>query len=100
MGLFNLFGNKKERLGNLMERGAVILDVRSQKEYNQGHIQGSKLIPLPELAARTQEIVAWDKPVICCCASGIRSGKAAAHLRKQGVDAINGGGWQSLQQKI
>lgn len=100
MGLFNLFGNKQERLDKLMERDAIILDVRSKQEYDGGHISGSKLIPLPELANRTDEVVSWNKPVICCCASGVRSGKAAAHLRKHGVEAINGGGWQSLKQKI
>lgn len=100
MGLFNLFGNKQERLQKLTERGAVILDVRSPQEYQNGHIEGSKLIPLPELANRSQEVVDWNKPVICCCQSGVRSGKAAAHLRKLGVEAINGGGWQSLQQKL
>lgn len=100
MGLFNLFGNKQERLDKLMERDAVILDVRSKQEYDQGHIEGSRLIPLPELANRSDEVVAWNKPVICCCASGVRSGKAAAHLRKCGVEAVNGGGWQSLLKKI
>jgi len=38
-----------------------------------------------------------NKPVILCCASGIRSANATATLKKAGVDAINGGGWRSLQ---
>jgi rhodanese-related sulfurtransferase len=41
-----------------------------------------------------------DKPVITCCASGMRSGSAKSILKSKGYDVHNGGGWISLQSKL
>ncbi|HAB27890.1 MAG TPA: sulfurtransferase, partial [Xanthomarina gelatinilytica] len=38
--------------------------------------------------------------VIACCASGMRSASAASVLNKHGIEAVNGGGWSSLQKKL
>ena len=101
MGLFSfLFGNKSKKIQDFKSRGAVILDVRSKGEYQGGAIPGSKNIPLQQISVRMAEIKKWDKPVITCCASGIRSGSAAGILRSNGVEAMNGGGWFSLSQKL
>ena len=40
------------------------------------------------------------KPVITCCASGMRSSSAASILKQAGVEAYNGGSWGGLQNKI
>lgn len=100
MGLFNLFGNKSKKITDFRSRGAVILDVRTKGEYNAGAIPGSKNIPLQQIAVKVSEIKKWNKPVITCCASGVRSGSAAAILRSNGIEAMNGGGWFSLSKKI
>lgn len=101
MGLFGfLFGNKANKLKSFQEKDAIILDVRSKAEYDSGAIPGSKHIPLQQIQAKATEIKQWDKPVITCCASGMRSGSAAAILRSHGVEAMNGGGWQSLYKKL
>ena len=100
MGLFNLFGNKKKKIQDFRDRGALILDVRTKSEYQQGAITGSKHIPLQQIAVRISEIKQWNKPVITCCVSGARSGAATKILRKHGIDSMNGGGWNSLQKKI
>ncbi|RAJ15208.1 rhodanese-like domain-containing protein [Olleya aquimaris] len=101
MGLFGfLFGNKANKLKTFQEKGAIILDVRSKAEYDSGAIPGSKHIPLQQIQAKAKEIKQWNKPVITCCASGMRSGSAAAILRSHGVEAMNGGGWQSLYNKL
>ncbi len=68
---------------------AEIIDVRQPKEYDQGHIPGAKLIPLPQLQDRLQEIDA-DKPVYVYCAVGGRSRVAAQMLSSQGfADVVN-----------
>lgn len=101
MGLLNfLFGNKTKNIQEFKERGAVLLDVRTKEEWNKGHIEGAKHIPVQEVSAKISEIKKWNKPVITYCASGMRSGNAAKTLNKHGVEAINGGGWKSLQNKL
>lgn len=101
MGLLNaLFGKSTNNVAEYLEKGAVILDVRTKNEYQGGHIKNAKHIPLQELGNRYNEIKKLNKPVIAYCASGMRSGSAASMLKSKGIDAINGGGISSLQRKI
>lgn len=101
MGIFSsLFGNKTKKIQEFVSRDAVILDVRTKGEYSGGAISGSKNIPLQQLSVRISEIKKWNKPVICCCAKGMRSGSAVSILKNNGVEAMNGGGWMSLSGKI
>ena len=101
MGLLDfLFGNKTKKIQEFIEKDAVILDVRTKAEYVGGAIPGSKNIPLQQLSVQLSEIKKWKKPVITCCASGMRSGSAATILRNNDIEAVNGGGWASLQKKL
>ncbi|GGH40495.1 sulfurtransferase [Mangrovimonas yunxiaonensis] len=95
-----LFGNRDKKIQTYLNRGAIILDVRTLEEYRNGHINGSKHIPLDELNRRVEELKRIDKPLIVCCASGVRSAKAAKFLTLNNLDAINGGGWKSLERKL
>ena len=100
MGLLDLlFGNKNDKIKNFLTREAVIIDVRTINEYKQGAIPGSKNIPLQIINSNINEIKKLNKPIITCCASGIRSGNAASILKAGGIEAINGGGWSSLNKK-
>jgi rhodanese-related sulfurtransferase len=98
--LSSLFGNKNKKIADFVSRGAIIVDVRSKNEYAGGAIPGSKNIPLPVISSKTSEIKKWNKPVILCCASGMRSGSASGILKSNGVEAMNGGGWFSLSKKL
>ncbi|MFP4846961.1 rhodanese-like domain-containing protein [Winogradskyella sp. PE311] len=101
MGFFDfIFGAKKQQVDDYIKSGAVIIDVRSQREWDAGHIEKSVHIPLNELKNRVDEVKKLNKPIIACCASGVRSAKAAKFLTLKNVDAINGGGWVSLQSKL
>ncbi|WP_298892265.1 rhodanese-like domain-containing protein [uncultured Psychroserpens sp.] len=95
-----IFGAKKRQVKRYLEHGAVILDVRTQREWDKGHIENSVHIPLNELNARVDEVKQLNKPVIACCESGVRSAKAAKFLNLNNIDAINGGGWVSVQYKL
>ncbi len=98
--LSNLFGIKSVDFKELMQNGAVIVDVRTPAEYNSGHIKGSINMPLQSLN-NTMNKLKKDKPVITCCASGMRSGSAKAILKSNGFSQVeNGGGWTSLRSKI
>jgi phage shock protein E len=81
-------------LSKKMSDGAIIVDVRSPGEYAGGHAKGSKNIPLDKISEKIKAIKKWNKPVITCCASGMRSGTDASILKQNGVEAYNGGSWQ------
>lgn len=101
MGLFDfLFRSRNNDIQEFRDRGAVILDVRTKKEYDNGHIKGSRHIPLQQVSSKIKEIKSWDKPIITCCLSGGRSGQAAKILEKNNIEATNGGGWASLDKKL
>ena len=90
----------KVDFAELMKQGAQIIDVRSPGEFSGGHIKGSVNIPLQNLQARIGKIKK-DKPVITCCASGMRSASAKNILQSKGYQNVhNGGGWSSLQSKL
>ncbi len=65
----------------------VLLDVRQPQEYVAGHIPGSKLIPLPDLMDRLEELDP-SKPHIVYCAMGGRSRMAAQMLAGQEFDKV------------
>lgn len=70
------------------DKSLMVLDVRSPEEYTQdGHVPGSVLIPLPELAMRLNE-VPKDRPIACFCRSGNRSQVACDMLRQQGYTNV------------
>ena len=101
MGLFDfLTGNKTEKIKDFQARGAVIIDVRTKGEFQQGAIRGSKNIPLQNINTQIAAIKKLNKPVIVCCASGMRSGSAASILNSKGIETLNGGGWSSLYNKL
>lgn len=93
-------GNKISDIEEYARKGAIIIDVRSNDEYRNGHVMGSKNIPLPILQHELDKIKSWNKPIIACCQSGMRSAQATSILTKNGVDCINGGGWSSLNKKL
>jgi rhodanese-related sulfurtransferase len=64
----------------------MLLDVRTDAEWDQGRIEGSTHIPLDQLIARVAEVS--DK-VVCICAVGGRSAQATAYLNSVGRDAVN-----------
>lgn len=84
----------------LLKQGAVILDVRSKGEYQGGHIKGSVNIPVDVLRNNLSKLNK-EKPIITCCASGMRSASAKSILKSNGfTEVYNGGGWMNLQFKI
>lgn len=94
------FGPKTDYAA-LVKQGAVILDVRSKGEYAGGHIKGSINISVDTLHNNIGKLKDKTKPVITCCASGMRSASAKSILKSHGfTNVYNGGGWSSLQAKL
>ena len=98
MGIFNKseFGDVKGYLG----KGAIVLDVRTDAEHEEGHVAGSKHIVLDYLPDHVNELKELNKPIITCCRSGARSGRAEEFLAEHGIDVINGGPWENVDQFI
>jgi len=73
----------------LNHEDAVVLDVREDNEYQEGHILESVHIPLAKLGERMDELENLrQKPIIVSCRSGHRSASACARLRKSGFENI------------
>lgn len=89
---YSLYLKKKTKQTN-MSAFKTILDVRTPQEFQGGNVVGSINIPLQEIVARLDEIKKLPQPILCCCASGGRSGQASAYLKSLGIDCENGGGW-------
>jgi rhodanese-related sulfurtransferase len=70
------------------EEGATVLDVRNPDEYQGAHVPGAVLVPLPELAARQDEIPEAD-PLYVICAAGGRSLTATKALVGAGYRAVS-----------
>lgn len=102
MGLLSMLGlgGKSESIKEFVDKGAIIIDVRTPGEFQGGHIKGSKNIPLNTIGNQIESIKKLNKPVIACCASGMRSSQATSILKSNGIDVINGGGWSSLESKL
>ncbi|MCL4868703.1 MAG: rhodanese-like domain-containing protein [Anaerolineae bacterium] len=76
----------KQRLQN--KDSLVMVDVRSPEEYaHDGHISGVRLMPLPVIPVRSQELPK-DKPIVCVCRSGARSQVACETLQRQGFTQV------------
>ena len=97
-----LFGiGPQTNYAQLVKDGAIIIDVRSQGEFESGHIKGAINIPLDQLRNNLNKLKDKPKPIITCCASGMRSASAKSLLISNGyIEVHNGGGWSSLQNKL
>ena len=86
----------------LANSGALLLDVRDSKAYEEGHIIEARNLPAAELAAKAETLKKYkEKPVIVYCDSGTASGAAARTLRAGGFTKVVTlrGGLQSWRQE-
>jgi len=90
-----LGGGGMEDVREAVTNGALIIDVRTGGEYRGGHVAGSRNIPLDELE-HALDTLPKDKPIVFCCASGMRSGNAAHIAKARGFVALNGGPWTNV----
>lgn len=98
MLLWSFFGNRIRGINEvdcvaalqlINHKNALVLDVREDSEFREGHVLNSKQIPLGKLGERTGELEKYkDRPVVVVCRSGSRSDRACAILGKQGFAQI------------
>jgi rhodanese-related sulfurtransferase len=71
------------------KQDAVLIDIRSKKEWDTGHITGSKHVPLADFSRRLQEVEKFKtRPVIVVCNMGQTAGAASKQLKAAGFDNV------------
>ena len=104
MGLFDFFRQPDIDQGvreYQADSGAVLLDVRTGQEYNEGHIPGSKNIPLQDIGKVASIITGKETPLYVYCHSGARSRQAFLALQRMGyTNVVNIGGIASYSGKV
>ncbi|WP_225755113.1 rhodanese-like domain-containing protein [Actinotalea sp. Marseille-Q4924] len=92
-----------DRAIDLLDDGAVLVDVREKDEWRTGHAPQARHIPLGRLQTESRRLPK-DVPVVVMCASGMRSRGAAAQLRAAGYRAtsLSGGlaAWRTAGGRV
>jgi len=94
--LSKLFQGKGPQIQEFLDRGAVVVDVRTPAEYKSASIPRSRNIPLDQLASKKKKLAQLGKPLIFCCATGMRSGQAQQMMKRNGLECMNGGSWRKV----
>lgn len=89
-----------DKIAEAIQKGALLIDVRSKSEFQSGSVKGAKNIPLETIAQRLDEFKGKDN-IIVFCRSGNRSAQAKRILESKGFNnVINGGTWQEVSSII
>ncbi len=79
----------QSEIKSIMSNGAILIDVRSPQEYNEGHLDNSILLPEYEILKKIENIVPnKNTKLILYCSSGTRSKKAQKELEKIGYTNV------------
>lgn len=71
-----------------VDAGALLLDVRTPREFEAASLPGARNVPVHELASRLGELPK-DRPIVVYCASGMRSSSAASFLKRRGLEVYD-----------
>jgi len=85
----------------VFDENSIIIDVRTEKEYNGGHLSNSTNIPHGEIKEKIEEHVKGkEKEIVLYCRTGRRSGIVEKILNEMGyVNVINAGAYEKLRKK-
>ena len=86
-----IFGKSGQRqiIAGAAAQGALLVDVRTPAEFQQGSVRGAVNYPVQQIDALVEYVEHIQKPVIVFCASGIRSAAARSKLRRRGIEVFN-----------
>ena len=73
----------------LVQKGALLVDVRSREEFTGGHIDGAINIPIQELNGRLTELGDSSGEIVVYCESGGRSAVAKRLLERNGFEHVH-----------
>lgn len=72
----------------LLDDGAILIDVREDLEWDAGHAPMATWMPLAQVPDHLDELPR-DRLIICACRSGARSRRASTYLQENGLDVAN-----------
>jgi rhodanese-related sulfurtransferase len=77
--------------------GAVVIDVRTPEEFDEGHVEGAQLLDIrsSEFAAGVAELDA-DQDYVVYCRSGNRSATARQQMQAAGLEVLDGGSLEDM----
>ena len=103
MSIFNIFSknNINEGVRRFREsENALLLDVRTKPEYESGHIEGSRWLPLEDIS-KPELMIDKETEIYVHCLSGARSSLAASYLRASGYKNVHDiGGIKAYKGKL
>lgn len=92
---------RAETAWSMISAGAVLIDVRSEREFSQGHLESAFNIPLNEIMTSGLTPFTEDQPIVLYCRTGNRSNIAKQHLIKQGFTHVHdAGGLDEIRQSM
>ena len=88
-------------VSKLLEQGAVLVDVRTEDEFESGHLERAVHLPYQNILDLPDRIeLEKDTPIVVYCQSGRRSGIAKETLVEAGYTRVfNAGGYEGLKGK-
>ena len=90
-----------EEAGQLLAKGARVIDVRTPQEYEAGHVAGSENLPLGEIGDTISAAVPdRETPLLLYCLSGTRSAAAVRILRAKGYQNVSNLGSISRARRL
>lgn len=84
----------------LIQDGAIVLDVRTPSEFSRGHIDGAINIPIETLRDNMHQLANKRKLIIACCTDGSKSWYAKNLLDSTGYSVVDAGNWVKLSRKL
>ena len=75
-----------EEAAEMQRQGALMVDVRTQEEWDEGHVKGALHIPVDDVLTEADAKLPQDKNLLLICAAGVRSGLACEMLSALGFD--------------
>ncbi len=92
-------GSVEQKAWELINNGALLVDVRTKEEYDAGHLEGALLIPYDQIPERLAEFGDdKNRPIVVYCRSGKRAGVAERTLREAGfTNVLNAGGYEAMK---
>ncbi len=101
MGFLSSFFMGDVDFSEMVQAGALVIDVRTADEFSGGHIQGAINIPYDVIVREIGEHESSkDRPIVVYCLSGARSSSAKKSLRKAGYTQVENGGSFRKMKKI
>ena len=83
------FDINEEEMNVVLKKGAILVDVRSKQEYDEGHMEGAILLPEYDIKKKANMLLPnKNMNIIVYCSSGTRSKKAKEELKNMGYKNV------------